>query len=161
MTLRQGAVGFGVLICYEDVYSDLAVANVKSGADVLAVLSNDAWFGVTGGEAYQHAASSVLRAVETRRPVIRCGNEGWSGWIDEFGGIRGVIAHDDGGIYFRGTASFPVTCDARWVGRHSFYVDHGDWFVGVSAGLALFAGLLVGMGGIIPEPDAEEPGAAS
>ena len=151
VTLRQGAVGFGVLICYEDVYSDLAVASVKSGADVLAVLSNDAWFGTTGGEAYQHAASSVLRAVETRRPVIRCGNEGWSGWIDEFGGIRGVVAHDDGGIYFRGAATFPVTCDARWVGRHSFYVDHGDWFVGVSACLAAFAALLVGLGGIVPQ----------
>jgi len=45
----------------------------------------------------------VLRAVETRRPVLRCGNGGWSGWIDEFGGLRATATNDDDSIYFRGT----------------------------------------------------------
>jgi uncharacterized membrane protein len=29
-----------------------------------------------------------------------------------------------------------VTRDQRWVGRNSFYVEHGDWFVAVCACLA-------------------------
>ncbi len=108
-----------------------------AGSDVLVVLTNDAWYG-EGGAAYQHAAHAVLRAVETRRPVLRCGNGGWSGWIDEFGGIRYALTNEDGSVYFRGTGVADVTRDSRWVGRNSFYVEHGDWFVPVCAVLALF-----------------------
>jgi apolipoprotein N-acyltransferase len=99
-----------------------------------------------GGAAYQHAANSVLRAVETRRPVLRCGNGGWSGWIDEFGNVRAVLVNDTGSIYFRGTQTFAVTRDARWMNRPSFYVEHGDWFVAVSAALILFGFVLLQSG---------------
>ena len=108
------------------------------GATILTVLTNNGWYG-EGGAAYQHAAHSVLRAVETRRPVLRCGNAGWSGWIDEFGQVRATLTNDDGTIYYRGTRVIEVTRDARWVDRHSFYVEHGNWFVLVCAGLAAFA----------------------
>jgi apolipoprotein N-acyltransferase len=155
--LRGQATAFGPLICYEDTFPLLARASVRAGADVLAVLTNNAWFG-EGGAAYQHAAHSVLRAVETRRPVLRCGNGGWSGWIDEFGGIRAVLTRDDAGqiqarpggedgtIYFRGTATVTVTRDQRWIGRESFYVEHGDWFLVVCAGLLLLGAVLLKTG---------------
>ena len=58
--------------------AQLARLSALGGASVLVVLTNNGWFG-EGGAAYQHAAHAVLRAVETRRPVIRCGNGGWSG----------------------------------------------------------------------------------
>ena len=144
--LRSGAVTFGPLICYEDIYPRLARASVRAGAEVLVVQTNNAWFG-EGGAAYQHAANSVLRAVETRRPVLRCGNGGWSGWIDEFGNVRATLTNDAGSIYFRGTQTVAITRDARWVNRLSYYVEHGDWFVAVSAALALFGLGLVGWGG--------------
>ncbi|RME67032.1 MAG: apolipoprotein N-acyltransferase, partial [Verrucomicrobia bacterium] len=60
----------GVLICYEDVFPGLARESVRAGAQLLFVATNDAWYGERGA-AYQHAAHSVLRAVETRRPVLR------------------------------------------------------------------------------------------
>jgi apolipoprotein N-acyltransferase len=136
--LRDGPAAFGPLICFEDTYPQLARSNALAGADAMVVLTNDAWYG-EGPEAYQHAAHSVLRAVETRRPVLRCGNAGWSGWIDEFGIVQAghVLTDDDGSVYFRGNRVMSVTRDARWIGRNSFYVDHGDWFVGVGFGLAL------------------------
>jgi apolipoprotein N-acyltransferase len=143
--LRSGSVVFGPLICYEDIYPQLARASVLAGAEVLVVQTNNAWFG-EGGAAYQHAANSVLRAVETRRPVLRCGNGGWSGWIDEFGNVRAVLVNDTGSIYFRGTQTFAVTRDARWMNRPSFYVEHGDWFVAVSAALILFGFVLLQSG---------------
>ena len=148
VSLPGGAAAIGPLICYEDTYPLLARESTLAGADVLAVLTNNGWFG-EGGAAYQHAAHSVLRAVETRRPVLRCGNAGWSGWIDEFGGVRAVLTRDpegriqtkagveDGTIYFRGTATVNVTRDRRWIGRNSFYVEHGDWFPAACAGLLL------------------------
>ena len=132
---RTGMVAAGMLICYEDIFPNLAVANVYAGADSQIVITNNGWFG-EGGAAYQHAAHSVLRAVETRRPVIRCGNSGWSGWIDEYGHIRGVMTSNAGTIYYRGTQTFDVMRDPDWAGRDSFYTQHGDWFVLVSATLA-------------------------
>ena len=140
------ALSFGPLICYEDVYPQLARASALAGSDVLVVLTNNGWFG-EGGAAYQHAANSVLRAVETRRPVLRCGNGGWSGWIDEFGTVRSVLVNEAGTIYFRGTQTVKVTRDARWVEHNSYYTEHGDWFVAVSAALALMGCALLKLGG--------------
>jgi apolipoprotein N-acyltransferase len=144
MLLPAGAhqLRVGVLICYEDIFADYARDSVRSGAEVLAVLTNDAWFG-EGGAAYQHAASSVLRAVETRRPVLRSGNGGWSGWIDEFGNIRATLVDENGSIYFRGHQTLDLTRDLRWRDRQSYYTTHGDWFLLVCAGLATAAYYLV------------------
>jgi len=148
VNIHDRPVALGTLICYEDIFPALARQSVLSGADILTVHTNNGWFG-TGGAAYQHAANAVLRAVETRRPVLRCGNGGWSGWIDEFGSIRaeltqnpsGEITTDplhasEGTIYFRGTQTLPVSADDRWIGKRSFYVEHGDWFIAVCAALA-------------------------
>ena len=79
----------------------------------------------------------------TRRPLIRCGNGGWSGWIDEFGAVRSVATDDNGSIYFRGTRTITVTRDSRWIGQDSVFVAHGQWFLLVSVGLVLFAFLLL------------------
>jgi len=152
--LRQGATPFGVLICYEDVFPELARDEVLSGADALVVVTNDAWYG-EGAAAYQHAAHSVLVAVETRRPVLRCGNAGWSGWIDEFGNEAKVLTNDKGSVYFRGTATADVTRDRRWVGKESFYVEHGDWFVVVCACMAFMGTALLGATGAGPALPAE------
>jgi apolipoprotein N-acyltransferase len=121
---------------------------------VLVVLTNNGWFG-EGGAAVQHAAHSVLRAVETRRPVLRCGNGGWSGWIDEFGTVRYVLTDDAGSIFFRGTKTVNVTRDARWIGRESFYAEHGDWFVLASAVVAMLAAALL-WGNRAPEKEPDE-----
>ena len=142
MPLKSGAAAFGVLICYEDLFPAMAASEVRSGADALVVVTNDTWY--SGGAAFQHAAHSVLRAVETRRPVLRCGNAGWSGWIDEFGNIRRVLRNEDGSIFYRGVAIASVTRDIRWIGRNSFYVEHGDWFVLVSAALLVLTVLMLG-----------------
>jgi apolipoprotein N-acyltransferase len=143
VSLPAGSTAFGVLICFEDIYPRLARESVLTGADVLFVPTNDAWYGEEGA-ASQHAAHSVLRAVETRRPVLRCGNGGWSGWIDEFGVIRLPVENGNGTVYFRGTETVAVTRDSRWLGRNSFYVQHGDWFVLVCAALALFGWAVLG-----------------
>jgi len=144
--LDRGAAAFGVLICYEDVFPELGRHEVLSGADALVVVTNDAWYG-EGAAAYQHAAHSMLLAVETRRPVLRCGNAGWSGWIDEFGTVRRVLEDDSGSVYFRGTGTADVTRDRRWVGRDTFYVEHGDWFVAACACLAFMGTALLGVSG--------------
>ncbi|ACB74963.1 apolipoprotein N-acyltransferase [Opitutus terrae] len=136
----------GPLICYEDIFPDLARQSARAGSDFLAVLTNNAWYG-EGGSASQHAAHSVLRAVETRRPVLRCGNGGWSGWIDEFGVVRATVRNEEGSIYFRGMQTIEVSRDVRWMGRNTFYVEHGDWFVAASAVAVLLGYGALALGG--------------
>lgn len=133
-----GTVVVGPLICYEDIYPQLARRSVLTGAELLTVHSNTVWFG-QGGATYQHVAHSVLRAVETRRPVVRVGNGGWSGWIDEFGNVRDTVTDENGNIFFRGEELVEVSRDTRWIGFTSFYVKHGDWFVLLCAGFVLLA----------------------
>ncbi|MDQ5980679.1 MAG: apolipoprotein N-acyltransferase [Verrucomicrobiota bacterium] len=133
-----GRVPVGVLVCYEDIFPKLARESVESGAEVLAVLTNNAWFG-EGGAAHQHASHAVLRAVENRRPVLRVGNGGWSGWIDEHGRIRATVRNDEESIYFRGAQTVTVNRDTRWQGRQTFYTQRGDWFVAVCVALVIGA----------------------
>jgi apolipoprotein N-acyltransferase len=142
VSTRRAPVAAGVLICYEDVFADLSRASVAAGAEVLVNLTNNAWYG-EGAAAYQHAAHSALRAAETRRPVVRCGNGGWSGWFDEFGGMREELKDARGTVYFRGGGTAQLSRDERWIGRLTPYVEIGDWFVAVCAGFALLAWLRV------------------
>jgi len=142
LKVREKELRVGGLICYEDVFSGLARANVRAGADLHFVPTNNAWFGTEGG-AEQHAAHSVLRAVETRRPVIRVGNAGWSGIIDEFGYVHTVLLDANQSPYFRGLTTGLLTRDAAWTGRWTVYVRYGDWVVAFGALLALATWLLL------------------
>ena len=151
LPVRGRSVVWGPLICYEDVFPHLARYSTLAGANVLTVLTNNGWFG-EGGAAYQHASHAVLRAVENRRPVIRCGNAGWSGWIDEFGVVRATLTNDGGSIYFRGVRALDVTRDARWVDRNTVYTEYGDWFVLVAASLVAFAYSLLKVAGLSARP---------
>ncbi len=129
----------GSLICYEDVFPSLARESARAGAQIFFVATNNAWYGEEGG-AEQHAAHSVLRAVENRRPVIRAGNGGWSGWIDAYGTVREVLLDEHGSIYFRGGGSYTVSHFNQWMHQQTFYTRHGDWFVALIALLCSLIG---------------------
>jgi apolipoprotein N-acyltransferase len=127
---------FGSLLCYEDIFPGLAAGEVEGGADFLFVATNNAWYGEEAG-AYQHAAHSILRAVENRRPVLRCGNGGWSGMIDEYGVVRHLCERGDQGVYFMGGEVVPVVRTKEFKGTFTLYTRAGDWFAGVAAMLSL------------------------
>ena len=77
----------GVMICYESVYGDWSRVATKKGADFLAVITNDGWWGDTPGYR-QHFNFARLRAIENRRDVIQAANTGTSGLIDQRGDVR-------------------------------------------------------------------------
>jgi apolipoprotein N-acyltransferase len=68
------------LICWESAFTDLAVDDVRNGADVLLIATDDAWFGTTAGP-YQHAQIAQMRAIETGAWVVRAAATGISGII--------------------------------------------------------------------------------
>ncbi len=151
LKIRQKTWEVGGLVCYEDIFPGLARSQTKAGAEFLFVATNNGWYGPEAA-AYQQAAHSVLRAVENRRPIIRCGNDGWSGYIDERGQIRHVVTDVSGNIYFQGGAVLNVYRDRVYSQGLSFYTRYGDWFVAVSL---LFAGIAWVIYRKVPEFDRE------
>ncbi len=68
-------LNFGGQICYEGLYPDFSRELSKQGAQILANVTNDSWFGKTF-EPNQHMIMTFARAIETRRPLIRSTNTG-------------------------------------------------------------------------------------
>ena len=79
-------VRFGALVCYDNGYPGPAAEQVERGAELLVVLSNEAWYR-GGGELSQLVASSVMRACENVLPIVRCTQDGRSVAIDAGGAI--------------------------------------------------------------------------
>ena len=71
-------------VCYESIFPLFAPNFVQRGAEVIAVVTNDSWYGNSSGP-YQHKEFAVLRAVENRRAVVRCANGGISCIINPLG----------------------------------------------------------------------------
>jgi apolipoprotein N-acyltransferase len=92
---------FGVLICFEDIFPELAKNLVKNGAQFLVVITNDAWYGKSPA-AYQHAACSVFRAIENRVPIVRSANTGYSCFIDSLGRIYDSVAEKGAHLFVTG-----------------------------------------------------------
>jgi apolipoprotein N-acyltransferase len=66
---------FACLVCFESIFPELARADVRKGARMLVVITNDEWFG-NSAALYQHAAMAPFRAVENGVPLLRCANTG-------------------------------------------------------------------------------------
>lgn len=85
---EYGSVGF--LICFDSIYENLALDSVKDGAELIAVSTNDSWF-LDSSAIYEHNGQSILRAIETRRYVVRAANTGMSSIISPTGKIKKSI----------------------------------------------------------------------
>ena len=123
----------GVLICFEIIFSELARAMAKNGAQLLVNITNDAWFGTTSAP-YQHLSMAVFRAVETRRSLARAANTGISAFVDPVGRID----HD--------TPLFEEAVRTRSVPLmdiNTVYVRFGDFF---AIGCLAITCVMVGLG---------------
>jgi apolipoprotein N-acyltransferase len=125
MPWEKGAIG--VQICYEIIFPALSRAMVRNNAVLLINITNDAWFGTTGGP-YQHFSMTVFRAVENRRVLARAANTGISGFIDPAGRILISTPLLEESVVSR---TVPL------IGEKTFYTRFGDIFA-----LACLAGSL-------------------
>ena len=79
-------IGVAPVICYESLWGDWIGQSVKDGAQFIAIITNDAWWGNTSGKD-QHFLYAKLRAIENRRWVARSANTGISGFINQRGDV--------------------------------------------------------------------------
>lgn len=73
-------------VCYESIYSDFMTGFIRNGANIICIITNDAWWGKTPGHR-QHLQYARLRAIETRKWIARSANTGISCFIDPSGAI--------------------------------------------------------------------------
>lgn len=71
-------------ICYESVFPAIVRNLVSTGGTYLVLTTNDAWFAMGNG-ARQHYDMGRLRAIETRRWLLRAGNDGITGVVNPAG----------------------------------------------------------------------------
>ena len=115
--LTEGQHQIATIICYEDIIPGFVNRIVNNGdPDLLANLTNDAWFGDTT-EPWIHLALAELRAIEHRRYFVRSTNSGVSAIIDPVGR---VVAHTQ---TFREEA---LAGEVAWLHSHTVYEALGD-----------------------------------
>ncbi len=129
------SIPVGCAICYESVYGEYCTEYVRKGAELLTVITNDAWWGDTPGYR-QHLSYACLRAIETRRWIARCGNTGISAIIDPSGRII-----KQSSWWQQETLSGQVGLSDE----QTFYVRHGDYIgrISVLMFLLLLCGTIV------------------
>ena len=131
---------FGTVICYEVIFPDLFRRSVAGGASFMANITNDAWFGDSGGP-LQHLQMVPLRAVENRVAIVRAANTGVSALVLPSGAIQSTLP-----LGTRGTLR--VAVPLRPGG--TFYTRFGDLFAYAClavTGAALLGGLAAGRRG--------------
>lgn len=123
---------FAVLICFEGIFADAVRSFVSAGAELLVNLSNDDWF---GGEAArdQHFRATALRAIETRRFLVRATNSGVSAVVAPTGEVVAQAPVD---------ATVTLVADVTPSRERTLYSRFGDlfgWLCGTATLLALVA----------------------
>ena len=137
---RAGEVDIIPAICFEDTLGRHTRLFVRPGrAQVMVNTTNDGWF-ADPAAALQHAANARLRCVETRRPMVRAANTGWSGIIDASGGIRQeILDPKTGSPQIASTLIGNIDLDPN--PPLTFHTRFGDVF-SLACGLAALAALI-------------------
>jgi apolipoprotein N-acyltransferase len=114
-------------ICYEATFPGFFRPAVRRGADLLLNLTNDVWFGDSSAP-YQHLQAAAMRAVESRRWLVRAANSGVSAIIDPSGRIVSQVPLQTQGA-LRGTVVL--------LRSDTLYTRGGNWFVHLCLGAML------------------------
>jgi len=121
------------VICYESAYGSFVTGYVRNGAGALFIMTNDGWWKNTTGYK-QHLDYASLRAIETRRPVVRAANTGVSCIID----IKGRRIAETG--WWRQEV---LKGEIKPGTGMTFYVKYGDYLMHFSLVTSTFIILLI------------------
>jgi apolipoprotein N-acyltransferase len=114
--LPVGSHRLSVAVCYEAVFPALARDAVRQGSQLLATITNDAWYG-TSAAPYQHFQQARVRAVENGRYLVRAANTGISAIVDPYGRVVVQSPLFETGIW---------AGEVRWLDGLTVYTRLGD-----------------------------------
>ena len=121
VVLRSPPLAVGMGVCYEILYPSLSLEEAARGANLLATISNDSWYGKAGAQE-QHFAGALLRAVETGRYLIRAAITGISGIADDRGRLRAELGPGKAGILY-GRVRL-ISSDTLWT-QGGYWIPRG------------------------------------
>jgi apolipoprotein N-acyltransferase len=90
-------LAFGVLICFESSFPDMARVDTEHGAQVIIYQTSDSTFQGSWAPA-QHASLGALRAAETGRPVVQAALTGDSAAFDARGRLLAWAGTSERGV---------------------------------------------------------------
>ncbi len=111
------AIPVGNIICIESIYPEFVRNFAYMGAEVLTVITNDAWYDYTPGPE-QHFQIAAARAIENKRCIARSANTGVSGFISPTGESISRAKQ------YKRTA---VMQTLPLIKEKTFYTMYGDW----------------------------------
>ncbi len=129
----RSGIGVAPVICYESIWGSWVAESVKNGAQFIAIITNDGWWGNTSGKD-QHMMYAKLRAIETRRWVARSANTGISGFINQ----RGDVVKQS-----KWWTSTALKEDINLNDTLTFYVNNGDLLAKLFSILAVLLALII------------------
>lgn len=120
-------------VCFEDTVPRITRMFVRPGPQVIVNVTNDGWFKESAA-ADQHFANARFRAIELRRPMLRCANTGVSAALDSTGstahpdtGKPQVLVDEKGSHFTRGSLLTELNVPLH--PSFSLYAIIGDWGV--------------------------------
>ena len=131
---RSGKIG--VMICSESTNPSVARELVGQGAEILANPSNDYWFG-RREPVFLQLGVAALRAIETRRYLVRPTSTGISAVIDPKGDVL---------VQSRSSGSEVLLSDIRLVSGLTVYQRLGDFIAWGALGLVIWHLVVPGVG---------------
>jgi apolipoprotein N-acyltransferase len=129
--LKGREIGIVPAVCFEDTVPRLTRKFVRGGPQIIVNLTNDGWFKESPAAA-QHFANARFRAIELRRPMLRCANTGVSAAIDTIGstahpktGKPQILTGTNGSHFTRGSLLTELNIPVQ--PGFSLYAIIGDW----------------------------------
>jgi apolipoprotein N-acyltransferase len=131
--LRAAGLSLAPTVCYEDAFGN-AQRRLSAASDLLVNVTNDAWFGHSPAR-YQHFQISRMRAIESRRYLVRAANDGVSAIVGPGGEVL-FTANEYEETVLRGTV----------IARRGLtpYLRTGDWPILALAAICALAAILKG-----------------
>lgn len=105
------------IICYESIYGEYVTNYIKKGANILFIMTNDSWWEKSEGHK-QLLMMTKLRAIETRKNIIRSANSGISCIINSKGDVCHYLNY-----LTRGTIQTKTLIN----NQKTIYVKYGDY----------------------------------